>query len=246
VRCLERGPLSEVWQVEGPDGRPRQVKYIYGFDQRDLKAQHEAVARLKQLQHEALAPTEVLLNGPGRLALVGDVPGPNLRDRFQECRDGGAAGLPREELLHHLRGSAEALDALFERFGLGHLAIHPRSLRLEDGRVLLADFGLVPLFWLPAGRSMTQINPRHAAPELFERQVARSADQYSLALVYHEMLSGALPQRDRGRALLRGARPGPDLSQLPPADRTALARALHDDPARRFATCTEFVSALGG
>ena len=35
VRCLERGPLTEVWHAEGPDGSPRQVKYVYGFDRRD-------------------------------------------------------------------------------------------------------------------------------------------------------------------------------------------------------------------
>ncbi|HKI37897.1 MAG TPA: protein kinase [Gemmataceae bacterium] len=246
ARCLERGPLSEVWQAEGPDGRPRQVKYVYGFDQGAWKVQQEAVARLRELRHPALARTDVLLNGPGRLALVGDVPGPSLRDRWQECRAEDGSGIPRTELLHHLRQAAEALDALFEQFGLLHLAICPRSLRLEGGRLVVADFGLVPLFWLPAGRSMAQINPRHAAPELFERQVTRSADQYSLALVYHEMLTGSLPPRGRGRSMLPLARPGLDLGLLGPADRDVLARALHDEPPRRFASCGEFINALMG
>jgi serine/threonine protein kinase len=232
VRRLERGPLTEVWHAEGPGGRPRQVKYVYGFDRRDGTAQQEAVARLAALRHPALAPAEVLLNGPGRLALVGDVPGPSLRDRWQECRGRGRPGIPREELLHDLRAAAEALDALFEQFGLAHLGVNARLLRRERGRLVIADFGLVPLFWLPAGRSMAQINPRHAAPELRDRPGTRAADQYSLALVYHEMLTGGLPRPGHGRTV------------LPPADHRAVARALHDEPARRFGSCTEFVGAL--
>jgi serine/threonine protein kinase len=246
VRCLERGPLTEVWHAEGPDGRPRQVKYVYGFDQRDLMAQQEAVTRLAALRHPALPPAEVLLNGPGRLALVSDVPGPSLRDRWQQCRGEGRPGVPRDELLHDLKEAAAALDALFEAFALAHLGLNPRLLRREGGRLVLADFGLVPLFWLPAGRSMAQFNPRHAAPELRDRQATHAADQYSLALVYHEMLTGDLPQRGRARwlPLSRGARPGLDLRNLPSADRDAVARALHDEPAKRFGSCTDFVAAL--
>jgi serine/threonine protein kinase len=240
VRCLERGPLTEVWHVEAPGGKPRLLKFIFGFDQRDWQRQRDAVAQLKTLEHPALAPVEVVDNGPGKLALVTDLLGKTLRDRWQECRSEDLPGIPSEELLNHLAAAAEALDALFDAFALPHLALNPRALRLDGGRLSIADFGVVPLFWLPAGRAMGQINPRYYAPELATKQITRAADQYSLALVYHEMLTGTAPRREMGRS------GGFNLSAVDPSLRSALGRALADDPAKRFPTCTGFVEAMAG
>jgi serine/threonine protein kinase len=238
VRCLERGPLTEVCHVEAPGGKPRLLKFIFGFDERDWQRQRDAVAHLKELKHPALAPVEVVDNGPGKLALVTDLLGKTLRDRWQECRSQDLPGIPSEELLKHLAEAAEALDALFEAFALPHLALNPRVLRLDGGRLTIADFGVVPLFWLPAGRAMGQINPRYYAPELATKQATRAADQYSLALVYHEMLTGTAPRHEVGRSGRY------NLSAIGPSVRDALGRALADDPSKRFPTCTEFVEAM--
>jgi serine/threonine protein kinase len=211
-RCLERSPLTEVWQVLDSGGRPRQVKFIYGFDQRRGTAQREAVARLKSLTHPALIPAEVLDSGPGRLALITDPPGKTLREYCQECRGKGHPGIPRLELYHYLADAASALDVLYGETGLSHLALTPRSLLLDGDLLYVADFGLVPLFWLPAGRAIAQINPRYAAPELFRKQISCSSDQYSLALIVHELITGVLPKalgRSRGGLTHAGKRSPP-------------------------------------
>ncbi len=247
VKCVERGPLTEVWQVEGPGGRPRLVKFVYGFDQRRAVCQREAVARLREMRHPALVPTEVRDDGPGRLALVTDLPPRTLRERWQECRGEGSSGLPREEALRHVAAAAKALDALHEAFGLPHLALNPRPLWLDGDRLLVADFGLVPLFWLPAGRSAAQFNPRYAAPELLRKQAGRAADQYSLAVIYHEMVSGALPQRGSPSPSRFGrSRPSQAVTfeAVSDAEADVLIRALNDDPARRFSSCAEFAQTL--
>jgi hypothetical protein len=117
---------------------------------------------------------------------------------------------------------------------------------------------LAALLWQPAGEPPAALNPRYAAPELFANQISRACDQYSLALIYAEMLSGFHPHRQRSlsgvrrRAPLGAARAAPrarpaidlDLDLLPAPDRPALARALGTDPGRRFASCVEFVAAL--
>src|SRR5262249_25852486 len=122
----------------------------------------------------------------------------------------------------------------------------------------LADYGLVPLLWLPAGRTADQLNAHYAAPETGRGTPGPTADQFSLALIYAEMLSGFLPrsaQRRPGSGLVRRPRAGraPELTTLAnridldlvvAPDREALARALHDDPARRFPSCTALVEAL--
>jgi hypothetical protein len=130
--------------------------------------------------------------------------------------------------------------------------------------VCIADFGLVPLAWLPGGQPAGPLNPRYAAPELFERGGGPAADQFSLALVYAELLSGVHARPMRGsapgsgvfrqvpRPATPGSRPsgvrkGPariDLDLLPTADRPILSRALSDNPRQRFPNCTELVDAL--
>ena len=231
LQCLERGPLTEVWQVTDPSGRPRQLKFIYGFDQRRAQSQRETIARLRALTHPALVLTEVVDCGPGRLALITDRPSKTLRDRWQECRAEGHLGIPWAELFPHLAETAEALDTLYQETGLSHLALTPRQLVLDGGLVSVADFGLVPLLWLPARRSMAQINPRYAAPELFTWHVHRSADQYSLALITHELVTGVLPKaagRSRGGLTCADLSLGPD--GLTAAEAEVLARASGGRP----------------
>ena len=65
-----------------------------------------------------------------------------------------------------------------------------------------------------AARQVADRNFRYSAPELFEKQPGPRCDQYSLALIYHELLTGTLPApAGRGRA--------PELGLLPEADRSA-------------------------
>ena len=52
-----------------------------------------------------------------------------------------------------------------------HLALSPDRLQLSGDRVLVADFGLAALVWLPAGLSLGRGNPRYAAPELWANEV---------------------------------------------------------------------------
>ena len=77
-------------------------------------------------------------------------------------------------------------------------------------RLWVADFGLIPLVWLPTGQSAATLNGRYAAPELFDRRPSRSADQYSLRPDLrrdaHRHPPAAEPARVRRRSA--GRRPG--------------------------------------
>ena len=117
----------------------------------------------------------------------------NLWDRFKECRSPGLPGIPREELLGYMEESAEALDLMNNQYQLQHLDIKPQNLFLIHHHVKVADFGLVKdLEGLQA--SITGgITPVYAAPETFDGKVSRFSDQYSLAIVYQELLTGQRP-----------------------------------------------------
>src|SRR5207253_821363 len=132
--------------------------------------------------------------------------------------------------------AADALDALWGQHALPHLGLNPRTLLLDGGQAPLADFGLVPLLWLPTGQPAAPLNSRYAAPELSRPgEGGPAADQYSLALTYAEMLTGFHPLHGRQGPPRRAAAgaprggPAPDLDLLPAPDRAAVSRALDPD-----------------
>src|SRR5439155_26681374 len=77
-------------------------------------------------------------------------------------------------------------------------------------------------------------------------QLSRHSDQYSLAIVYQELLTGTLPFNGKNvrQLLFQHTREQPKLDALPERDRALVARALSKDPEKRFKSCMEFVLAL--
>src|SRR5205807_1884688 len=88
---------------------------------------------------------------------------------------------------------AETLQQLYRQHSALHLALNPRTLLLDNGRLVIADMGLAHLLWGPEGQAVTQLDARYAAPELFEDHADPTADQYSLAVLYQELLTGVCP-----------------------------------------------------
>jgi serine/threonine protein kinase len=243
LECVLRTPFTEVWKAQAPDGTNRLVKSLFGLGGRESGADGDAVRRLLSLRHPALLPVEVLQRSPGCLVLASGVAEKTLRDRFQECLAQGLPGIPRPELLGYVGCAAEALQHLAWQHGVQHLGLNPGNLLLDQGRLLIADFGLVQLLWLPAGQEAARLNGRYAAPELKWNQVHPSSDQYSLALIYHEMLTGThAPSGQAGQKTVGGQCA---LDRLPASDRAVISRALDSDPGRRWPSCAVMVQAMG-
>ncbi len=238
LECLSRQP-GELWRGLAPNGGKRLIRFLVGADGVPL-------ARLAQLQHRYLAKVEVLHPCPNRVVLVSEAGDDNLITRLKQCTQAGLTSVPRDELLDYLADVADALDELCESDDLHHLTLSPRTVALVDGKARLIDFGLAELLWLPAGQQPGALNTRYAAPELFDGVITRHADQYSLALILHEMTTGNhafrhLNTRQMASPRQRGA---PDLGLLPATDRDLILRALHPDPELRFPSCSEFIDAL--
>ncbi len=146
-------------------------------------------------------------------------------------------GIPRDELLSYLRDAADALDFMSETHALQHLDIKPENLLLLAGHVKVADFGLVKDVRQSQASLVGGLTPLYAAPEVFRGTPSRHSDQYSLAIVYQEMLTGTLPfcRRQRGRADAAASerRAGP-VGALSVTDRYAVSRALAKDPQHRY------------
>jgi serine/threonine protein kinase len=279
LECISQTPLGDVWTAEDQQGRPRRALCLQNF----VEQNPILIERLQSLRHDTLAPLEIAWSPSGRLVLVLDAFEQTLCDRLEARQKQGQPGIPRDELLGHLRTVAVALDALYQQHSLPHLGLTPRTLMLKDNRIWVTDFGLMPLVWLPTGQTVGSLNGRYAAPELFEKpdltgippgeaswaalmgRACSASDQFSLALIYAEMLNGIPPQlqrasgggarrhgsggvrragrSDSGLIPLRG-QPRVDLDLLPTCDRAILLRAMHDDPQQRYPSCTALVEAL--
>jgi serine/threonine protein kinase len=247
VKRLGAGGFGDVWQATAPGGLTKAVKIVFGNLQ-DTRAGQElrALSRIKEVRHPFLLSLERFEVIDGQLFIVTELADMSLQDRFQQCRQAGLAGIPRDELLGYLRDAADALDYISEHHGLQHLDIKPQNLLLVGQHIKIADFGQVKALQGTSVTATGGVTPLYAPPEAFDGRVSRHSDQYSLAIVYQEMLTGVRPFQGATALQLAAqhASSPPQLDPLPVADRPVVARALSKLPEGRFPSCREMVDSL--
>lgn len=241
------GGFGEVWSAEAPGGLMKAIKIVFGYhDGKRAQAELKALDRVKQLRHPFLLSLERIEVFEGQLVVVSELADCSLADRFNDQVAAGKSGIDREEILRYMRCSAEALDYLSSSHGLQHLDIKPENLLLIGQHVKVADFGLIKDLGQASQSLMSGMTPSYAAPELFDGRPGKSSDQFSLAIVYQEMLTGHRPFSGTTPAQLAAQHMNgrPDISFLPPGDQPVVAKALAKDPSCRFDSCCEFVDEL--
>ncbi len=255
-RLLERlgsGGFGEVWKAEAPGGIFKAIKIIFGdirsqdtdssrFAEQELKA----LKRVKQVRHPYLLALDRYDIVDGRLMIVMELADCNLWDRFRECRKRNLPGIPREELLRYMAEASEVLDLMNDQFQLQHLDIKPQNLFLLYNHVKVADFGQVKDLEGMVASVTGGITPVYAAPETFDGFVSRFCDQYSLACVYQELLTGIRPfdGNSMQQLLMQHLQQAPNLNPAPYTDRAALSKALAKKPDERFPSCSALIQAL--
>lgn len=255
IEPLGAGGFGEVWKCLAPGELLKAIKFVYGnINSEDIDAaraeqEWKALQRVKEVRHRSVLSIERIDNLDGEIAIVMELADKNLHDLFCECQKTGLPGIPRSELLDYLRDAAEGLDFLNDQFSLQHLDVKPRNLFLMSGHVKVADFGLVKNLERPSSAGiMAGVTPIYAAPETFNGRLSKQSDQYSLAIVYMESLTGQRPfngKNVRQIALQHMTEP-PTLDALPESDRAIVARAMAKEPTQRFPNCLAFIRALSG
>jgi hypothetical protein len=138
--------------------------------------------------------------------------------------------LPRLSLL------AGALDRL-ESGDLCHGALHPRDIIVDEASTLMTGVGV----WQALATGGVRLPRRspYRAPELTDLALSAAGDQFALAAVAYEWITG----RRAPAAFVAG-----DMAASVGSRREALgiifARAMHLDPEQRFASCLDFVDEL--
>ena len=253
VTPLGKGGFGEVWKAEGPGGFPLALKFVRLAGPVGA-AELRSLEVLKGIHHPNLLSTFGAWKVGPRLIIAMELADRTLGDRLREARAAGLPGIPGSELLEYLLEAAKGIDFLNEpRHALGgkagvrlqHRDIKPANILLVGTGVKVADFGLIRLLEHSYASHTGALTPAYAAPEFFAGQTSPSSDQYSLAVAYCELRGGQLPFRGSMAVLMYGhVNSPPDLTMLPPAERSAVARALAKRPADRWPRCRAFVEAL--
>jgi serine/threonine protein kinase/tetratricopeptide (TPR) repeat protein len=180
------------------------------------------------------------------------VQGESLRDRLAR-----ETMLPVPEAVRIAQQVAGALEYA-HRQGVIHRDIKPENILLQDGEVLLGDFGIALAVRDAAvgrltGTGLSLGTVGYMSPEQAsgERDLDARTDIYSLGAVLYEMLAGEPPFRGPTAqatvAKLMTERPTSlrvVRESVSPALEQAVMRALAKAPADRFATAREFGDAL--
>jgi serine/threonine-protein kinase len=180
------------------------------------------------------------------------IEGETLRQRID--REGQ---LGVEEAVRIARDVADALDYA-HRKEIIHRDIKPENILLQDGRPVVADFGIALAVSAAGQGRMTETGlslgtPHYMSPEqaTADRDLTARADIYSLGSVLYEMLTGAPPHTGASvqqvimKILTEEAGPVTRLRRsVPPNVAAAVAQAVEKLPADRFETAGDFRAAL--
>ncbi|MES1258971.1 MAG: serine/threonine-protein kinase [Gemmatimonadota bacterium] len=207
-----------------------------------------------KLQHPHILPVYDSGSAGGFLYYVMPyVEGESLRDLLQ--REGRVS---IERAAEIVRDAASGL-AYAHKAGVVHRDIKPENIMLSGGHAVVADFGIARAIDASlssdvgmTGTGMAIGTPAYMSPEQATADaVDARTDQYALACVLYEMVSGAQPftaptMQALLTKVLTGARPklATVVRTTPPGLDTAVQRALAQDPAQRFSDIMAFANAV--
>lgn len=179
------------------------------------------------------------------------VEGRSLRERMDRERQ-----LPLDEALRLADQISDALEYAHGR-GIVHRDIKPENILLEDGRAVVADFGLAATLTAATDERLTATGmslgtPRYMSPEQAAGEpVDARSDLYSLGCLVFEMLAGEPPFTGPSAMAIIARHlmdPAPNLStvraNLPGTVAAAVGRSLAKVPGDRFPSMTDWRAAL--
>ena len=181
--------------------------------------------------------------------IVEFVDGGSLFDRIK------AGPMSQADALAFLRGIATGLDHAHS-LGIVHRDIKPANVLIGKNQTpILADFGLAKLMQSSSVKSVTGVTtgtPAYMAPEqVTGSQVGPAADNYSLATMAYELLTGVIPFEGEGVLELLYAhvhreppKPSSRKPELGPRVDAVIMRGLAKDPETRWQSAEDFVAAL--
>jgi serine/threonine protein kinase len=258
VRELGRGAMGVVYHAIDPNiGRPVAIKTIHFGGNRkpdEIERMRERLFREARsagmLSHPGIV-TIYDVEQQGDLAYIAMeyVDGPTLDQVLSEPEP-----LEATRMFSILGQTAVALDYAHSK-GIVHRDIKPANIMIsEDGTSKIADFGIAKI---TAAENLTMTGsivgtPHYMSPEQVQGQpVDGRSDQFSLAVISYEMLTGEKPYTGEhlttvvykivAEEPVLPHRLNPSLST---AIENVLRKALSKKPDGRYRNCQEFIDSL--
>src|ERR1039458_1762943 len=258
VRELGRGAMGVVYHAIDPNiGRPVSIKTIHFGGNRkpeEIERQRERLFREARsagmLSHPGIV-TIYDVEQQGDLAYIAMeyVDGPTLDQMLSASEPLGA-----ERMFSILGQTAVALDYAHSK-GIVHRDIKPANIMLSaDGTAKIADFGIAKI---TAAENLTMTGsivgtPHYMSPEQVQGQpVDGRSDQFSLAVIAYEMLTGEKPYTGEHLTTvvykIVAEEPVPP-HRLNPSLSTGIENVLRKALAKkadgRYRNCQEFIESL--
>jgi serine/threonine protein kinase/Tfp pilus assembly protein PilF len=266
-----RDALSQSYTIDRELGRGGMATVYLAQD-----TKHDRVVALKVLHPDlaaSLGPDRFLreiklaarLNHPHILPLFDSgsadgllyyvmpyVEGESLRERLDRDRQ-----IPVAEAINIAQGIASALDYA-HRQGIVHRDVKPENVMLYEKMPMVMDFGIAKAVSAAGTETLTQTGmmigtPAYVSPEQAagETNLDGRSDQYSLACMLYEMISGerpfsgSTPQSIMAKRFTESPRPLQSLkSSVPASVDWAVSKAMSMDTSQRFSTSALFAQAL--
>lgn len=255
---LGRGGFGIVFKAQDP--RINRIVAIKTIPTQELRSFAGGQQLYERLSREAQSAGS--LNHPGIVTVyeldedeavtyivMEFVPGRSLRDIMND-----AVAMDTGRKLALLKQMAEALDFAHHN-GIVHRDIKPANILVTDAGVAkIADFGVAKIM---NQNSMSSTGaavgtPSYMSPEqILATGVDGRSDQFSLAVIAYELLTGKQPFASDSlpgliHQILSVDPPDPVnvCAEVPKPGSDVLLRALAKQPEQRFANCAAFVEAL--
>lgn len=256
---LGRGGMGEVWKAwDTKAERPVVLKLVPP----EMQHAHEEMARVKAtfqrihaLNHQHICPTYLLDEDRrfGWYVVMKYIDGQTL-SAYRATYMARHGAFPLKQVVKVLRPVAEALDYAHSR-KVVHRDIKPENILVQGDAedVQLVDFGLAAeirtsVSRLSQVRMETSGTRPYMAPEQWRGDYQdHRTDQYALAVVAYELLSGHLPFDSDDFDILRTSvlnDPSRPIAGQPEAVNQALMLGLAKPREERYRTCQDLVNAL--
>jgi serine/threonine protein kinase len=160
--------------------------------------------------------------------------------------------LPLNQVVHYVKQVASALQYAHDRKTI-HRDVKPENMLLgPDDTILLSDFGIATIAHstssMRAQASLGTIS--YMAPEQIQSHPRPASDQYALAVVTYQWLTGEFPFQGSAPEVIAkhlGATPPSiraKMPDLPAGVEHVIMTALAKDPKARFGSIQDFATAL--
>lgn len=221
---------------------------LAGDEMEQFRSEARIVARL--VHPHIVRVLEFGVEGATPYLVVDYAPNGTLRKRYPR-----GSRLPLISVISYVSQLADALQYAHDQKVI-HRDVKPENMLIgRRNEILLSDFGIALLIQTSQYHSTQGVQDisgtvAYMAPEQIQYQASPASDQYALAVVVYEWLSGTRPFQGTFTeiAVKHALATPPPLHELSPSISSdieaVIMKALSKDPKQRYATIREFAETL--